>query len=106
MSLSLHRLHKHFYEFDKEILDGKRNKKWSRSLQKGKSLDRSLIAPDIESLDWALAGKLVLFSSGIDWKVDVKAPSNIKSWNHCNRDLIVILPNGLADSLDIELLEL
>ena len=65
LCLSLHHLHKHLHEFGEEVLDGRRNKRWSRSLRRGRSLGRSLIAPGVESLNWALAGELILFPSGI-----------------------------------------
>ena len=106
MCLSLRRLHEHLHEFGEEVLGGGRNKRWSRSLRRGRSLGRSLIAPGVESSDWALAGKLILFPSRIGWRVDARAPSSTKPWSHCNGDLIVILPNGLADPLGMELLEL
>ena len=106
LCLSLRRLHEHLHEFGEEVLGGGRNKKWSRSLRRGRSLGRSLIAPGVESSDWALAGELILFPSGIGWRVDARAPSSTRPWSHCDGDLIVILPNGLADPLGIELLEL
>ena len=106
MCLSLRRLHEHLHEFGEEVLGGGRNKRWSRSLRRGRSLGRSLIAPGVESSDWALAGELILFPSGIGWKVDARAPSSTRPWSHCDGDLIVILPNGLADPLGMELLEL
>ena len=99
-------LHKHFHEFDEEVLGGGRNKKWRRSLWKSRSLGRNLIALGIESLNWTLASKLILFSNRIGWKVNARTLSSMRSWSHYNGDLIVILPNGLADLLGIELLEL
>ena len=78
MCLSLRRLHEHLHKFGEEILGGGRNKKWSRSLWRGRSLGRSLIAPGIESLDWALAGELILFPSGIGWRVDARASSSTR----------------------------
>ena len=106
LCLSLRRLHEHFYEFGEEILNRERNKKWSKSLRRGKGLGKSLIAPSVEFSDWALAGEFILFSSGIGWRVDARASSSTRPWSHCNGNLIVILPNGLADPLDMELLEL
>ena len=76
------------------------------SLRRGRSLGRSLIAPNVESLDWALAGELILFPSGIGWRIDARAPSSTRFWSHCNGDLIMIFPNGLVDLLGMELLEL
>ena len=104
--MSLRRLHEHLYEFGEEVLGGRKNKRWSRSLWRDKSLGRSLIAPGVKSSDWALAGELILFPGGIGWRVDARAPSSTRPWSHCDKDLIVILPNGLADPLGMELLEL
>ena len=106
MCLSLGRFHEYLHEFGEELLDGRSNKKWSRSLWRGRSLGRSLIAPGVESSDWTLAGKLILFPSGVGWRVDARAPSSTRPWSHCDGDLIVILPNGLADPLGMKLLKL
>ena len=106
LSLSLRHLYEHFHEFDEEVFGEERNKRWSRSLWRWKSLSKSLIFLNIESSDWALAGKLILFSSRIGWRVDVKALLSMRSWSHCNGDLIVIFSNRLADLLGMKLLKL
>ena len=105
---SLDWLHKCLYKFCEEVLGG-RNKRWSRSFRKGMSLrkSRSLIVAGIRFFCWALgAGKLILLSSRIGWRIVTRAPLSMRSWSHCNRDLIVILSNRLANPLDMELLEL
>ena len=104
--LSLRCLHEHLTKFGEEVFGGGRNKRWNKSLQRGRSLGRSLIAPGVESSDWALADELILFPSEIGWRVDARAPSSTRPWSHCDGDLIVIFPNGLADPLGMELLEL
>ena len=100
--LSLGWLHKCLHEFREEVF-GRKNKRWNRSLKRG----RSLVAAGIWSFCWTLgADELILLSSGIGQRIVVKAPLSTKSWSYCNGALIVILLNGLADSLGIELLEL
>ena len=106
--LGLGRLHEHLHEFGEEVLGGRRNKGWSGGLRRSKSL----IAPDVRSSGWALAGELIQLSSGIDRSVDARAPpGGARSWSHCEglivrSDRDTILPNGLADPLGMELLEL
>ena len=58
--LGLGRLHEHIHESDEEILSGGRNKRWSGSLRRGKSLGKSLITPGVGFFCWALGtGKLI-----------------------------------------------
>ena len=73
----------------------------------------SLIALGVRSSCWALGGgELIQLSSRIDRSVDTKTPvGGTRSWSNC-KGLIVrpdydtIFPNGLADLLGMELLEL
>ena len=106
--LSLDWFYKCFYEFCEEVLD-ERNKRWNRSLRKGKSFrkDKSLDAAGIWFSYLALeANKLILFSSGIGRKIIARALSSMKFWSYCNKDLIMIFLNEPADLLGMELLEL
>ena len=89
--LGLGCLYEHLHESGEEILSGERNKRWNRSLWKGKSLRRSLIAFGVGSFCWALStGKLVQISSEIDRSIDTRVPASTKSWSHCE-GLIVML---------------
>ena len=106
LSPSLYHLHKHLHEFGEKVFNERRNKRWSKSLQRGKNLSRNLIALGVKFLNWALAGKFTLFSSAIGWRINMRAPSSTRSWSHCNGDLIVILPNKLTDPFGMALLEL
>ena len=95
--LGLGRLHEHLHEFGEEVLGG-RSGRWS--LWGG----RSLIATGIGSSALG-AGELILLC-GVNGRIDARTPSgSARSWSHCE-GLNVILPNGLADPLGIELLEL
>ena len=99
---SLGWLHKYLYEFCEEVL-GRGNKRWSKCLRRG----RSLVAINIWSSYWVLgASKLILLLSGSGRRIVARVPLSTRSWSHCDGVLIVILPNGLADPLDMELLEL
>ena len=99
---SLGWFYKCLHKFREKVLGGE-NKRWSKSLRRG----RSLVATGIWSSCWALgASKLILLSSGIGRRIVTRAPLSTRFWSHCNGALIVILPNGLADLLGMELLEL
>ena len=99
---SLGWLHKWLYEFCEEIF-GEGNKRWSKSLKR----DRSLVAAGIWSSCWALgAGELILLSNRIGRKIVIRVLSSTRSWSDCNKDLIIIFPNGLIDLLNMELLKL
>ena len=91
LSLGLRHLHTHLHEFCEKILGEGRNKRWSGSLKRGRSLDRSLIFPDVRFSDGALAGELIQLFSGISWSIDARAPTGgTRSWNYC-KSLIVML---------------
>ena len=77
---SLNHPHKHFHEFGKEVLGGRENKGWSRGLQRGRSLNKSLIASGVGSFCWALsAGEFIQLSSRINRSVDIRAPISTRS---------------------------
>ena len=98
--LSLCCLYEHLHEFCKEVFGGGRNEKWSGSLWGS----RSLVATSIGSSALG-AGKLILLC-GVNGRIDARPPlGSARSWSHC-KGLIMILPNGLADPLGVELLEL
>ena len=74
--LCLGALSKCFHELYKEIISWEREKKRSKSPKGGKNL----IAIRMKFFCWALsAGKLILLSKEIDWKIDTTAPLNIRS---------------------------
>ena len=75
---SLDYLYKHLHEFGEEILGGRRNKRWSRSLGRSKSF----IATGIE-LSALGASKFILLCR-VNKKIDTRAPlDNARSWSHC-----------------------
>ena len=99
---SLNYFHKYFHKFCKEILSGRKNKRWSGSLRKS----RKLIVTSIKFFVWLLgAGKLILLCE-IGWKIDTKAPLSSRSWSYCNKNLNIIFANRLADLLNMKLLKL
>ena len=75
----MHHLYEHFHEFGERVLSRRKNKRWNRSFWRSRSLGKSLIALNIEFLDWALADKLFLFSNGMGWRVDVRVLSSTRS---------------------------
>ena len=74
----MHYFYKYLNEFDENVLNKKRNKRWKKNFWSNKSLSRSLITLDIEFSDKTLANKFILFFIEIGLKVDIKALLSIR----------------------------
>ena len=75
-------LYKCLHKFCEEFLSGKKNKRWSESLERSKNF----IPISIKSSGWVLgASKFILFSRNIGRKINTKASlDSIRSWSHYN----------------------